>query len=84
MDYGFLILLTHYLRVDQVLFKKNTVRYYHEFERDFIVRESKVCEDPFDAILYRLLLTNSNFKDNEAVMQILSVQSQRNEQINLQ
>lgn len=83
MDYGFLILLSHYLRVDQVTFKRNTIRYYHEFGRDFMIRECKSCEDPFDAIMSRLSLTNSNFKDNEAVMQILSVQSQSNEQINL-
>lgn len=83
MGYGFLILLSHYLRVDQVMFKRNTVRYYHEFSQNFMVRECKTCEDPFDAIMSRLLLTNSNFKDNEAVMQILSVQSQSNEQINL-
>lgn len=84
MEYGFLILFKHFLRVDQILFKTASCRYYHEFGQGVVLRELRHCEDTFDAVVGRLLLTNSNFKDNDAVAQTLPIQSVTTEAIQLQ
>lgn len=50
MEYGFYVLLNHFLRVDQVIFKSSATRYYHEFSTNFIVREQRSSEDSFESI----------------------------------
>lgn len=51
MEYGFYVLLTHFLRVDQVIFKTTATRYYHEFSQNFILRDIRTLEDSFESIL---------------------------------
>ena len=50
MDYGFYVLLNHFLRVDQVIFKSAATRYYHDFSPNFIIREIRTSEDSFESI----------------------------------
>ena len=50
MDYGFYVLLNHFLRVDQVIFKSAATRYYHDFSTNFIIREIRTSEDSFESI----------------------------------
>jgi hypothetical protein len=50
MEYGFYVLLNHFLRVDGVIFKSCATRYYHEFANDFIIQEVRNCEDSFDSV----------------------------------
>ncbi len=75
MEYGFLVLFNHFLRVDRVLFKVSSCRYYHEFGQNVIIRELRCAEDSFEAVQARLILTNTSFKDNDAVIQTLPVNS---------
>lgn len=50
MQYGFYVLLNHFLRVDQVIFKSTATRYYHDFSTDYIIREIRTSEDSFESI----------------------------------
>lgn len=50
MDYGFYALLNHFLRVDQVVFKSTSTRYFHLFHNNFILKESRTCEGSFESI----------------------------------
>lgn len=50
MEYGFYVLLKHFLRVDQVSFKAAAVRYFHDFSTNHLVREIRHSEDTFDSI----------------------------------
>jgi len=40
-------LLRHYLRVDDVLIRIYDTRYYHEFGKNYILREFQVREDTY-------------------------------------
>lgn len=50
MNYGFYVLLNHFLRVDQVVFKSISTRYFHSFNQNFILKENRTCEDSFESI----------------------------------
>lgn len=50
MDYGFLVLLNHFLRVDQVIFKATSTRFFHSFGDNFILKESRTSQDSFESI----------------------------------
>lgn len=50
MNYGFYVLLNHFLRVDQVVFKSTSTRYFHSFDQNFILKEERTCEDSFESI----------------------------------
>lgn len=50
MNYGFYVLLNHFLRVDQVIFKSTSTRYFHSFDKQFILKEIRTCEDSFESI----------------------------------
>lgn len=50
MNDCFFGLLRHYLRVDDVLVRIYDTRIYHEFEKNYILREFTVREDSYDGI----------------------------------
>ena len=50
MNYGFYVLLNHFLRVDQVVFKSTSTRYFHSFNQNFILKETRTCEDSFESV----------------------------------
>ena len=51
MDFGFYILLNHFLRVDQIIFKSMATRYYHDFSTNYLIRETRTNEDTFESII---------------------------------
>jgi hypothetical protein len=83
MGYGFLLLFNHFLRVDRVLFKVQSCRYYHEFGQAVILRELKHGEDSFEAVTNKLVLSNTSFKDADAVTQTLPIKSLSTQEIKL-
>jgi len=50
MNDCFFGLLRHYLRVDEVMIRIYDTRLYHEFEKDYILREFTVREDNYGGI----------------------------------
>ena len=50
MNYGFYVLLNHFLRVDQIIFKSISTRFFHSFNQNFILKEIRTCEDSFESI----------------------------------
>lgn len=83
MEYGFLLLFNHFLRVDRVLFKIDSCRYYHEFGDSVVIREMRHGEDSFEAVTSKLVLSGASFKDNDAVIQTLPIQTLTTEEIKL-
>jgi type 2A phosphatase activator TIP41 len=69
MQFGWYCLFTIFLRVDQVTFKATTVRYYHEFDTQHIVKEVKKAEGSYESIV--TLIGTANIRDVDAVMAIL-------------
>lgn len=47
----FFILMRFWLRIDNVLFRNQDVRIYHEFGKNYLIREVSIGESPFKTIL---------------------------------
>lgn len=53
MDDYFFILLRCFLRVDKVILRMIDTRFYHEFDKDYIIREDSLRQESFESICRR-------------------------------
>ncbi len=51
MDFGFFVKIRCFLRVDHVILKCAETRYYHEFDKKYILRETRLYQDSYDAFI---------------------------------
>lgn len=76
------MLLQFWLRVDEKLMRVYDTRVFHEFGKDFVVREQIIREDSFDSLAQRgMPRTASLYTDPSVVARRLTVQSTTKEKI---
>lgn len=54
----FLVLLRFWLKIDKVLFKIFDTRIFHNFEKNYILREFQHKESPFESIIQVYIYLN--------------------------
>eukprot|EP01121_Diplochlamys_sp_Union-15-3_P013713 TRINITY_DN4294_c0_g1_i1.p1 TRINITY_DN4294_c0_g1~~TRINITY_DN4294_c0_g1_i1.p1 ORF type:complete len:309 (+),score=43.06 TRINITY_DN4294_c0_g1_i1:78-929(+) len=74
-------LVRYYLRVDGVLFRIHDTRIFHDFDTDYILRETQHREDSFDKV--KKLTHPSTYNDSNMIWNLLPVKLCKTEKITI-
>ena len=79
----FFILFRFWLRIDGVLFRIYETRYFHEFGKDYVLREVQAKEGDWNPVFSQLGGDHLKYTDVEQVVKVLKLKGQQMEKIPL-
>jgi len=80
MPQCFFVLMRYWLRIDHVMFRVNDTRLFHEFGKDFMLREYQSKESPFQTVA-QMISDPVKYNDPNLVSPLLKVKETRVEKI---
>jgi len=79
----FFVLQRYWLRIDKVLFRVHDTRVYHEFDKNYILREYQAKEAPFDYVAKMFPADVTQFNDPNVVIPLLKTKESVVEKITI-